>query len=39
MLITQGGRFGGYGFYVLKNKPVSSGIWSTSSACAGRDRS
>ncbi len=22
MLITQGGRFGGYGFYVLKNKPV-----------------
>ena len=25
MLITQGGRFGGYGFYVLKNKPVF--IW------------
>lgn len=22
MLITQGGRFGGYGFYVQKNKPV-----------------
>jgi arylsulfatase len=22
MLITQGGRFGGYGFYVLKSKPV-----------------
>jgi arylsulfatase A-like enzyme len=22
MLITQGGRFGGYGFYVLKNKPA-----------------
>jgi hypothetical protein len=22
MLITQGGRFSGYGFYVLKNKPV-----------------
>ena len=22
MLITQGGRFGGYGFYVLANKPV-----------------
>jgi arylsulfatase len=22
MLITQGGRFAGYGFYVLKNKPV-----------------
>ena len=22
MLVTQGGRFGGYGFYVLKNKPV-----------------
>jgi len=22
MLITQGGRFGGYGFYVLKGKPV-----------------
>jgi hypothetical protein len=22
MLITQGGRFGGYGFSVLKNKPV-----------------
>ena len=22
MLITQGGRFGGYGFYVLENKPV-----------------
>jgi arylsulfatase A-like enzyme len=22
MLITQGGRFGGYGFYVSKNKPV-----------------
>jgi arylsulfatase A-like enzyme len=22
VLITQGGRFGGYGFYVLKNKPV-----------------
>lgn len=22
MLITQGGRFGGYGFYVMKNKPV-----------------
>ncbi|UTD28908.1 arylsulfatase [Bradyrhizobium sp. WD16] len=22
MLITQGGRFGGYGLYVLKNKPV-----------------
>jgi arylsulfatase len=22
MLITQGGRFGGYGFYLLKNKPV-----------------
>jgi len=22
MIITQGGRFGGYGFYILKNKPV-----------------
>jgi arylsulfatase len=22
MLITQGGRFGGYGFYIVKNKPV-----------------
>ena len=22
MIVTQGGRFGGYGFYVLKNKPV-----------------
>lgn len=22
MLITQGGRFGGYGFYILENKPV-----------------
>jgi arylsulfatase A-like enzyme len=22
MLITQGGRFGGYGFYLVKNKPV-----------------
>ena len=22
MLVTQGGRFGGYGFYVLKGKPV-----------------
>lgn len=22
MLITEGGRFGGFGFYVLKNKPV-----------------
>jgi arylsulfatase A-like enzyme len=22
MIITQGGRFGGYGFYLLKNKPV-----------------
>ncbi|WP_068467170.1 hypothetical protein [Candidatus Protochlamydia phocaeensis] len=22
MLVTQGGRFGGYGLYVLKNKPV-----------------
>jgi hypothetical protein len=22
MLITQGGRFGGYGFYVVKNQPV-----------------
>ncbi len=22
MLITQGGRFGGYGFYLLKGKPV-----------------
>jgi arylsulfatase len=22
MLVTQGGRFGGYGFYVVKNKPV-----------------
>jgi arylsulfatase len=22
MLLTQGGRFGGYGFYVLKSKPV-----------------
>jgi arylsulfatase A-like enzyme len=22
MLITQGGRFAGYGFYVLKNKPI-----------------
>ena len=22
MLITQGGRFGGYGFYLLKSKPV-----------------
>jgi arylsulfatase len=22
MLITQGGRFAGYGFYILKNKPV-----------------
>jgi arylsulfatase len=22
VLITQGGRFGGYGFYLLKNKPV-----------------
>ena len=22
MIVTQGGRFGGYGFYVLKSKPV-----------------
>ena len=22
MLITTGGRFGGYGFYLLKGKPV-----------------
>jgi hypothetical protein len=22
MLVTQGGRFGGYGFYLLKSKPV-----------------
>lgn len=22
MVVTQGGRFGGYGFYVLKGKPV-----------------
>jgi arylsulfatase len=22
MIVTQGGRFGGYGFYVLKNKPL-----------------
>jgi arylsulfatase len=22
MIVTQGGRFGGYGFYLLKNKPV-----------------
>ena len=22
MLVTQGGRFGGYGFYILKGKPV-----------------
>ena len=22
MIVTQGGRFGGYGFYILKNKPV-----------------
>lgn len=22
MIVTQGGRFGGYGFYALKNKPV-----------------
>jgi arylsulfatase len=22
MIVTQGGRFGGYGFYVLKNKPI-----------------
>ena len=22
MLVTQGGRFGGYGFYLLKGKPV-----------------
>jgi arylsulfatase len=22
MLVTQGGRFGGYGFYLVKNKPV-----------------
>ena len=22
MIVTQGGRFGGYGFYVLKGKPV-----------------
>ena len=25
MIVTQGGRFGGYGFYVLKGKPVF--IW------------
>ena len=24
MLITQGGRFGGYGFYVLKGKPAAT---------------
>jgi hypothetical protein len=22
MIVTQGGRFGGYGFYLLKGKPV-----------------
>lgn len=22
MIVTQGGRFGGYGFYVPKDKPV-----------------
>jgi arylsulfatase A-like enzyme len=22
MLVTQGGRFGGYGFYIVKNKPI-----------------
>ena len=22
MIVTQGGRFGGYGFYVLNGKPV-----------------
>jgi hypothetical protein len=22
MIVTQGGRFGGYGFYALKGKPV-----------------
>jgi hypothetical protein len=22
MIVTQGGRFGGYGFYLLKSKPV-----------------
>ena len=22
MLVTQGGRFGGYGFYILKGKPI-----------------
>ena len=42
MLITQGGRFGGYGFYLLKGKPVFPGTSSTSSACklggAGRAR-
>jgi arylsulfatase len=25
MIVTQGGRFGGYGFYVLKGKPVFLG--------------
>ena len=36
MLITQGGRFGGYGFYVLKGKPVFTGTWSTCSGSGGR---
>jgi hypothetical protein len=29
MLITLGGRFGAYGFYLPKHKPVFPGTWST----------
>jgi hypothetical protein len=32
MILTSGGRFGGYGFYLLKGKPVWLWNWSISSA-------
>ena len=31
MIVTEGGRFGGYGLYLLKGKPVSPGTCWTSS--------
>ena len=44
MIVTQGGRFGGYGFYVLKGMPVfvynffdmKRTYWEALMLCAGR---
>ena len=38
MILTSGGRFGGYGFYLLKGKPVFLWNWSISNASSGRAR-